>query len=92
MNKQRDSRNAAHSSLPYFLIILLQLICLPLLLLGASGLIRRQLDHADQKMGVEAFRKCMFEETARMADVRGNPEKCNDWDFVRDVYITKARQ
>ena len=92
MNRQRDSRTTAHSSLRSFLIILLQLICLPLLLLALSELIRRKLDLADQTMGVEAFRQCMFNESARMAEERGNPKKCNNWEFVRDVYITKVRK
>ena len=92
MNKPRDLQDGSHSSLRSFLIILAQLICLPLLLLALSGLIRRNLDFADRKMGVEAFKQCLFDETTRMAEQRGNPVKCNDWEFVRDVYITKARQ
>ena len=92
MNKPRDLQAGSHSSLRSFLIILAQLICLPLLLLALSGLIRRNLDLADRKMGVEAFKQCLFDETTRMAEQRGNPVKCNDWEFVRDVYITKAMQ
>ena len=92
MNKPRELHDASHSSLRSFLIILAQLICLPLLLFALSVLIRRNLDLADRKMGVEAFKQCLLDESARMAEQRGNPDKCNDWEFVRDVYISKVRQ
>jgi len=91
MNKPGDSQGVAQSSLRSFLILLLQLIGLPVLLVALSVLIRRNLDLADRKKGVEAFRQCVFDETARKAEQRGNPDQCNDWEFVRDVYILKAR-
>jgi len=92
MSKSRGSQDGSHSSLRSFLIILAQLICLPVLLFALSGLIRRNVDYADRKMGVEAFRQCLLDESARKAEQRGDPDKCNDWEFVRNVYIIKARQ